>query len=881
MKPNSPPSADIRDGMGNQVGEGNIQNNYFQLNGAVPRAEKLPAAQPVTAWDPFALDIWRVLSLPGLTGSSAGLSELPPYVPRDHDKEIDAQLTDAVTRMIVVTGDSCTGKSRSLYEALHRHKEIRCWEMRYPAGPDQLLQLLTSGQMPPRTVLWLNDLEQFLMPAEGERVAGALLELLRDPSAAPVTVAATLWPEHWDTLSQEPEDGAPAPYPLTRQLLTRQSRRVRVADKFSGTSLRGLASVSDPRLVEAARMAGETKEVIQTLAGGPYLIDRYLVPGGKSQEVAFPRAVILAAIDARRLGLATDLPRRFLEQAALGYLDPETRLDAPSDWLDLGIRYAARSHRGVRALGPARWDTDRTGQADAYRLHDYLAQHGTRLREEELIPASFWEAASRSADLAGPMYLQLAQEAHRRLLYVYAYRCYRLAQAAGVADATEWLLAMLRKQGRDDLIQAEFGSVRDRAAQGDLAAHRLLVSLLREEARGHDEALPTELRTAYEDALRAGCEVLRVDFADELADSGATTDAIREFRRVLDLDPDASYARLCLIKLLARTGKTGQAAEVAYAAPAMTSQASLSALACELLDAGLEEQALAVVRTGTETGKWPGDASDHRLVERLATATGGAELLQLMAERGSRSAEIAYRQVTASSADQDELRQRDDPEAREELARRLAGEGQESDLRDMTDAGDQAARWHLTLLLEKEGRIAEAIEILRPAADAAAVAALGAVRREPPKLVRLLEKAGQHDALHELVLSNRFVYRRPLVDWAYRNKRRADLEHLARGGVDRYPPRRLAWLLRDTGDDDAFAELATRSGAGYREWIDSLVDRGETQELYRRVLLGEGYARRTLKRLIDNHDPRIPADTLRRSGLTPTGEPAEPISPEE
>lgn len=864
--------------MGFQFGDGNIQINHVHIESAVTRAAKVPAAQPVTAWNPLdGLGIWPVLALSGRAGDPAGLPELPPYVLRDHDEEIDAQLTETASRMIVVTGDSCTGKSRALYEALLRHEEVRSWGMRCPAGPSQLMDLLASGQVSPRTVLWLNDLEQFLLPAEGEHVAGGLLELLRDPSATPVTIVATLWPAYWDTLSQELEDGSAAPHPLARKLLTRHSRLVRVADRFSGASLRGLASADDPRLAEAARLAGDDGKVIQTLAGGPYLIDRYLAPGEKSQEIAVSRAVILAAIDARRLGLAPDLPTTFLKQAALGYLDPGTRLDASSDWPDRGIRKAAHSQRGVRALGPARWDTDRTGQADAYRLHDYLAQHGTRLREEDLIPASFWEAASGSADLTGPVYLVLAQEAHRRFLYTYAYRYYRLAQAAEVPDATEWLLAMLRKQGRDDLIQAELGRVRDRAARGDLAAHRLLVSLLRESAQERGEVLPPELRTAYEEAVRAGCEDLREDFADDLADSGANTDAVREFRHVLDLDPDAGHARLRLIKLLARAGEARQATGVAFAAPAETSQAYLSALACESLDAGLVDQALTVVRAAVEAGRLS-DVSDLGLVDRLATVSGGAELLQLMAEHGSRPAEIAYRRVTASNADQDELRQRDDRAAREELARRLAEGGRESELRRMADAGDQAARWGLTLLLEKEGRIEEAIEILRRGADSTAEASLDVLHREASRLVMLLEETGQHDALHALVLRNRSpIYGRPLADWAYRNKRRADLEHLASGVGGQYIRKRLAWLLRDTGDDVAFAELATRSRAGYREWVNSLADRGEIRELYRRVVLGEGYARRTLKRLIETHDPRIPADTLRSSGLTPTGDPAEPI----
>lgn len=127
MPPDSTPPADVRGGKGVQVGSGNTQVNNF-YGGAPspgPRVGRLPAALPVTAWSPFDLGIWPVLAVPGPEGAAAGLPELPPYVARAHDAEIDAYLASAASRMIVATGTSCTGKSRALYEALLRHEEIR------------------------------------------------------------------------------------------------------------------------------------------------------------------------------------------------------------------------------------------------------------------------------------------------------------------------------------------------------------------------------------------------------------------------------------------------------------------------------------------------------------------------------------------------------------------------------------------------------------------------------------------------------------------------------------------------------------------------------------------------------------------------------------
>ena len=102
-------------------------------------------------------------------------------------------------------------------------------------------------------------------------------------------------------------------------------------------------------------------------------------------------------------------------------------------WPAQGLSDAVERRRGVQALKPA----DGTGPADAYRLHDFLAQHGTRLRGEELIPASFWDAAADTGSLAGSAYLTLGQAAQDRFLYGYADRFFRLAISADVPNAHE------------------------------------------------------------------------------------------------------------------------------------------------------------------------------------------------------------------------------------------------------------------------------------------------------------------------------------------------------------------------------------------------------------------------------------------------------------
>jgi hypothetical protein len=377
----------------------------------------------------------------------------------------------------------------------------------------------------------------------------------------------------------------------------------------------------------------------------------------------------------------------------------------------------------------------------------------------------------------------------------------------------------------------------------------------------------------------AFCQTHLETLADILAAIGTEDDAIDEYRRVLELNPDADHVRLRMISLLVRRNRIEEARNLVCAAPEDDRRRMFWDLAEELLGEGMVDQATSLIYTALDNDELPDPLYGHGLADKLAKAPGGVEVLRVLASKGFGPAGYAFRRLTVQNADDDELKRRDDEDAREERARRLADAGHESELRRLSDRGDHLAGLYLTRLLAKQGRIAEAIAVLPPLADAAAATPFGAVRREPAELVSLLEKAGEQEILHELVLSSQLAYSRPLAGWAYRNNRRSDLEHLASYTGDKYIRRRLAWLLRDTDDYAAFEELATRSGVAHRELVESLVDDGNAQELYRRVLLGDGYARRVLRHLVEDGDHRIPADALRCNGLTPDGYPTSNQNP--
>jgi hypothetical protein len=133
-------------------------------------------------------------------------------------------------------------------------------------------------------------------------------------------------------------------------------------------------------------------QVVQFLAGAPELLARYRnAPPGA-------RAVIEAAMDARRLGMGAALPHGFLETAAPGYLNDDQWDDLGEDWLEQALAYAAVPCKGAR--GPLTRVRPRqpghlagASAGPAYRLDQY----GRGRRATQIPPVPFWAAAAAHA----------------------------------------------------------------------------------------------------------------------------------------------------------------------------------------------------------------------------------------------------------------------------------------------------------------------------------------------------------------------------------------------------------------------------------------------------------------------------------------------------
>jgi hypothetical protein len=393
--------------------------------------------------DPFALEVHRPVAV---DSAAADLPVLPPYIRRRHDEDLARVVTRAAgghSAMAVLVGGSSTGKTRACWEAVHRLPPgWRLWHPFDPTRPEAVLAELP--RVGPRTVVWLNETQLYLdTPGDtGERVAAALRTLLTDPRRAPVFVLGTLWPSHWDTLTREGDERAQA-----RTVLA--GTDIEVPTAFTGPALQDLqrAAAADVRLQMAAAEARDG-QVSQYLAGVPELLARYR----HARPAA--RALIHAAMDARRLGHRTALPHALLAAAAPAYLT-DTEWDAlDDDWLEQALAYTAKPCKGVPGPltrirprparpGPRDGKDQRAdspadpGGGPVYRLADYLDQHGRRHRKSQFPPAGFWAAAAGHASPGDQA--ALADAAHARGLYRDAAQLHKNAAARGNRRAVMYL----------------------------------------------------------------------------------------------------------------------------------------------------------------------------------------------------------------------------------------------------------------------------------------------------------------------------------------------------------------------------------------------------------------------------------------------------------
>lgn len=393
--------------------------------------DRRPVGAFVSEFDPAELEVHA--ALPGVGPYADTSSE---YLTRPHDQLLDELVGDALgpeakSGFAVLVAPSGAGKTRALYEALHRPIEVgstvsslaeagwRVWPALNPLPPRRFLDELAL--VGPQTVVWLNEAQRYLRDPSAELradIATGLRELLADDSRGPVLVLGTLWHEYWQELTRMPDPKEIDQFVSARRLLA--GSYVKVPDTFTNAEVSAARRSADQRVVKAASQVASTG-VTQFLAGAPDLVWRYET-ADKAQ-----RAVIHAAMDARRLGHSEGLQGTFLRDAARSYLTDAERRRADDDpsWFETAV---AGLVRPGMASGPVLHQSP-----FGFRLDDFLDQEGRARRRFEFPPGGFWSVAAEG-DVSLSNRLRLAEGAASRLRLRIAVRLYEAVgtEAAGI-----------------------------------------------------------------------------------------------------------------------------------------------------------------------------------------------------------------------------------------------------------------------------------------------------------------------------------------------------------------------------------------------------------------------------------------------------------------
>ncbi|MFE5730285.1 SAV_2336 N-terminal domain-related protein [Streptomyces sp. NPDC056528] len=297
-----------------------------------------------------------------LAGSTPG-----PYGERLHDLRLRAAVRDFVTgtgALVLLVGAPGSGRIRSSLEALRPLPDgYRVWE---PADPAELAaELAGPSSIGPRTVVWLKDAARHLLDASdggrGERISAALRERLRRTDRAPVLVLGLLTPPARNLLEASPPAGAPDPHAQARALYR------------------------DALRLLTPRVPGEEQ------------INRYLSAPAPS------RALLDAAIDARRCGHGPDLPLALLRAAAPHYLPASERHRFDGRLGPVLDPLRANGPAGTALLSRVRQLVHETDTArdrpflKYYLLSDHLERYGREVRDGIEPPEGLWDALAAHA----------------------------------------------------------------------------------------------------------------------------------------------------------------------------------------------------------------------------------------------------------------------------------------------------------------------------------------------------------------------------------------------------------------------------------------------------------------------------------------------------
>ncbi|MEV8474030.1 hypothetical protein [Streptomyces sp. NPDC051173] len=702
-----------------------------------------PDAIRVRDASPRRLGVRAAIEVKGTSG------ELPAYIRRDVDCDLRRALAIAAEDggFLLLNGQSCAGKTRTLYEAVLA--VLPDWWLIHPGSTETIRDLAAAPTS--KTVLWLDELQGHLGPASGLS-EGTLRTLLH----AGMVIVGTIWTTEYQARVVAPRRVWDSRQDEDRRLLE-LAQVFDVADAFTAAeNARAQQCAREDRRVRVALDSSDTG-FTQVLAAAPDLVRHWeLAPD------PYAKHIITAAVDARRLGVHSPVSDDFLHAAVRGYLKGHGGV-APRDWFHRSIEYAVAPLRGVaQALTPC---ADGNMEiCTGYIAADYLLQWARGARRTVCPEDQVWRALIEHCHEPDDLE-RLARSAELRMRYSHAAACYeRLPVVCGDWSATEALAEMLIRQGRiDDAVEvlrpavsADWYPARSRVTtrwaglmdgQGrteeaieilhEGAETEVLTRLLVRVGRS-DEAVAVARRWA--DGRNRLADAHLADLLAELGD----VEALRVRAATGNVN---SIGRLA--NLLARRGRRDEA--IGLFMPYINTERGAADRVVELLaEDGRVDEAVAVLRPFVETGY---SRANEMLAEILLAHGRRDEAVDHLRTAAARDSNL--HEFWAEQCPVGELAALAETGMWPAIARwteLLAEQGHLDQalaiVKPIAGNGDVRAARHLTELLAGNGRLGEALDRLR---DAIASGKPPYTHGAPEQLTRILFSHGLVDELREEV----------------------------------------------------------------------------------------------------------------------------------
>jgi tetratricopeptide (TPR) repeat protein len=599
---------------------------------------RLPTVGEIS--DPVLVGVHRAQVLDARASSGETLAEAPAYVPRDADGELRERL--AAGGFVLLIGDSAAGKSRAAFEGMRA--ELPGHVLVRPSGRDAVGPAVGRAARERRCVLWLDDLERYL-GAGGlttERV-GRLLAGAGHHRVIVATIRAAEL-ERLSTQVEADDDAGQQAVSDLRQILD-QAHQIRIGRMFSEPELgRALARVWDPRIAAAVERAG-AYGIAEYLSAGPQLLrawqDARDSSAGRHSRGA---ALVASAIDVRRAGWTSPLPRGLLDQVCEQYLAGPECAHVPREPSGQAWDWATRRREATTAL--LRPVPSNPGLVEVF---DYLVDAIQHTEEplarvpEAVIRAAIGYAGGADADaIASVAYAQgrypLSEHASR-----HAYQAQASDPARG-ADHPDTLTSRnnhalaLRGLGRLEEAEAELRAVLDArtrvlgASHPDtLASRNHLAAVLR--TQGRLEEAEAEHRCELEACIR----VLGADHPLTLASRNNLATVLRSLGRLQESEAesralveactrvlganhfDTLYSRINLAHSLRSLGRLDEAEAEHRAVVDASTQVMGADHPFTLLERDVHAQALRCL------GRFGEAETEHRAVLEALTRVLGAD----------------------------------------------------------------------------------------------------------------------------------------------------------------------------------------------------------------------------------------------------------------